>query len=152
MTESWNHERKCLLVTGSSGVCRNVTSLHLKTKEIISNNLTLIDVWKCSTWHSNSRIQYFSYTEHNMVTCAKHPNTEMTSNSISFSEIASQMFHFLLERNWKSAASITLSLHKRGMSLITSALTHCDDISLRGIVFWPLCTTYLAIMLHKVKK
>lgn len=42
-----------------------------------------------------------------------------------FSEIAPQMFNFLLERNWKSAASLTLGLHKHVSHLLCQ---HCDKI------------------------
>lgn len=68
-----------------------------------------------------------------------------------FSEIASQIFHFLLERNWKCAAPITLSLHWCCMSLSSlqlswagSAAWHIDDISACHSIF-PWVSPFLHI-------
>ncbi len=49
--------------------------------------------------------------------CADHPNSEDFQLCQFFLDTAPQTFHFLLERNWKSAASITLFITQNAACL-----------------------------------
>lgn len=89
----------------------------------------------CYICHSTLRIQHFLmyWAQHALIAnmCKTSKLWNDLSNSISFPEIASQMFPAW--ENWNSPASITLSLHKRCMSLLTPPGT--VTISLSGPFF-----------------